>query len=47
MTEYNIYCDESNHLEFDKAPVMVLGSIYVPKEKITAINEKQIVCAYI
>lgn len=40
MTEYNIYCDESNHLEFDKAPVMVLGSIYVPKEKITAINER-------
>lgn len=40
MTEYNIYCDESNHLEFDKAPVMVLGSVYVAKEKITAINER-------
>ncbi len=40
MTEYNIYCDESNHLEFDKANVMVLGSIYVPKEKTKAINER-------
>lgn len=40
MIEYNIYCDESNHLEFDKAPVMVLGSVYVSKEKATAINER-------
>lgn len=40
MIEYNIYCDESNHLEFDKAPVMVLGSVYVPKDKATAINER-------
>jgi len=40
MSEYNIYCDESNHLEFDKTPVMVLGSVYVPKDKTTAINER-------
>lgn len=40
MAEYNIYCDESNHLEFDKAPVMVLGSVFLPKEKTRAINER-------
>lgn len=40
MAEYNIYCDESNHLEFDKASVMVLGSVYVPKEKAIAINAR-------
>ena len=40
MAEYNIYCDESNHLEFDKVPVMVLGSVYIPKDKVGAITER-------
>jgi len=26
---YNIYCDESCHLEHDRQPVMVLGAISV------------------
>ena len=30
---YNIYCDESCHLENDKQPVMVLGAIWCPLEK--------------
>ncbi len=31
--EYNIYCDESCHLENDKSKVMVLGAIWCPREK--------------
>jgi len=30
---YNIYCDESCHLEHDGQPVMVLGAIWCPLEK--------------
>lgn len=29
---YNVYCDESCHLENDGKPVMVLGAIWCPKE---------------
>lgn len=32
MVEYNIYCDESCHLEHDRQKSMVLGAIWVPKE---------------
>ncbi len=32
-TIYNIYCDESCHLENDRQPVMVLGSVWCPLEK--------------
>lgn len=32
MTIYNIYCDESCHLENDKIPVMVLGAVWCPKD---------------
>lgn len=31
-TEYNIYCDESCHLENDQSKVMVLGAIWCPKD---------------
>ena len=31
--EYNIYCDESCHLENDNSKVMVLGAVWCPKEK--------------
>lgn len=31
-TEYNIYCDESCHLENDHIKVMVLGAIWCPKD---------------
>jgi hypothetical protein len=30
---YNIYCDESCHLENDHQQVMVLGAVWCPKEK--------------
>jgi len=34
MTQtYNIYCDESCHLEHDGQPVMVLGAVWCPIEK--------------
>lgn len=34
MTQtYNIYCDESCHLEHDQQPVMVLGAVWCPIEK--------------
>jgi hypothetical protein len=45
MTEkYNIYCDESCHLEHDHQTVMVLGAIWCPSDKIReiAINLREI-----
>ena len=33
MTEYNIYCDESCHLENDGINTMVLGAMWCPKDK--------------
>lgn len=30
---FNIYCDESCHLQHDHHPVMVLGAVWCPKEK--------------
>ncbi|MFA4999436.1 MAG: DUF3800 domain-containing protein [Parcubacteria group bacterium] len=38
--EFNIYCDESNHLEHDKVPNMVLGAVFVPVEKVKKINTR-------
>jgi hypothetical protein len=32
-TIYNVYCDESCHLERDRQPVMVLGAVWCPLEK--------------
>ncbi|MCK4356448.1 DUF3800 domain-containing protein, partial [Candidatus Bipolaricaulota bacterium] len=44
---FNIYCDESCHLEHDRQKVMVLGAVWCPFEKaretaqaIRAIKEK-------
>jgi len=34
MTRYNIYCDESGHLEHDRQPFMVLGAVWCPEEKV-------------
>jgi hypothetical protein len=39
MTEVNIYCDESNHLESDKKP-MVLGALYSPRDKASTVNKR-------
>ena len=37
---YNIYCDESCHLENDKMPVMVLGGVWCPKKRVREISRK-------
>ena len=31
--EYNVYCDESCHLPNDNSDVMVIGGIWIPKDK--------------
>jgi len=38
MSDINVYCDESNHLEKDGISTMVLGAIYVPEEKVRSAN---------
>lgn len=37
-TIYNVYCDESCHLEHDHQPVMVLGTVWCPLEKAREIS---------
>jgi len=37
-TIYNIYCDESCHLEHDYQPLMVLGAVWCPLEKAREIS---------
>jgi hypothetical protein len=37
---YNIYCDESCHLEHDLQPVMVLGAVWCPLEKASEIASR-------
>lgn len=37
---YNIYCDESCHLEKDGINVMVLGAVWCPQPKIREINQR-------
>lgn len=39
MTEYNLYRDESCHLEHDDSDVMVLGALIIPKDKRQEITE--------
>lgn len=40
MAEYNIYCDESCHLEHDGQPIMVIGGMWCPKEDTKQISEQ-------
>lgn len=40
MSIYNIYCDESCHLEHDGINVMGMGCIYVAKNKIREVNRR-------
>lgn len=30
--KYNVYCDESCHLEHDNSSVMILGAMYCPED---------------
>lgn len=38
--DFNIYCDESNHLEHDNIPPMTLGAVFVPTEKAKKVNTR-------
>lgn len=40
MEEFNIYCDESCHLENDGNSVMLLGAIWCPKDKTRKVSER-------
>lgn len=37
---YNVYCDESCHLENDGQPVMALGAIWCPNESVASISQE-------
>jgi len=39
-TMYNIYCDESCHLEHDHIPIMLLGAIWCPIDKVKVISKE-------
>ena len=40
MSIYNIYCDESCHLEHDGNNDMVLGAVWCPQDKVKEINRR-------
>lgn len=40
MTEYNIYCDESCHLEHDRQPIMIIGGMWCPKGSVKQISDE-------
>lgn len=40
MTEFNLYCDESCHLEHDDSDVMALGALILPYDKKQEINDR-------
>lgn len=37
---YNVYCDESCHLENDGQPVMVLGAVWCPKDAVRDLSDE-------
>lgn len=41
-TEYNVYCDESCHLEHDNSKSMALGAVWCPKSKVKEMNRRLI-----
>lgn len=40
MNTYNIYCDESCHLQHDGSNDMVLGAVWCPQDKVKEINNR-------
>ncbi|MBM3211248.1 DUF3800 domain-containing protein [Candidatus Poribacteria bacterium] len=38
--QYNIYCDESCHLEKDKQKAMVLGCIVLPCDMVKTVSDE-------
>ena len=39
-TLYNVYCDESCHLQNDGKPVMVLGALWLPAENVREVADR-------
>jgi len=39
-TTYNIYCDESCHIEHDHIPIMLLGGTWCPKDQVKTISKE-------
>lgn len=37
---FNIYCDESCHLPHDSSPVMVLGAVWCPRDRVREISQR-------
>ncbi len=37
---YNVYCDESCHLENDQQPVMLLGAAWCPREEVARLSRE-------
>lgn len=37
--EYNVYCDETNHLKINFGNYMAIGAIYLPKSRVKKINK--------
>ncbi|MHC4738052.1 MAG: DUF3800 domain-containing protein [Planctomycetota bacterium] len=37
---YNIYCDESCHLEHDHIPIMLFGAVWCPRNKVKDISKQ-------
>ena len=40
MATYNIYCDESCHMEHDHQKVMILGAVWCPVNKVREISKR-------
>lgn len=40
MEEFNVYCDETCHLEHDNNPFMVIGCVYCKKDETKEINDR-------
>lgn len=40
MQLFNIYCDESCHLEHDRIPVMVIGAVWCPAAAVRRISQR-------
>lgn len=40
LNEFNIYCDESCHLENDNSDIMLIGGLLCPKEKVKEVSQE-------
>lgn len=40
MMKYNVYCDESCHLQYDHNDIMIIGGVFCNKNKVKKINKE-------